>query len=291
MSARVSLSLAAMALTLCVSAQGEVVARDDLDREVRLPNYPQRIVSLLPSLTETVCELEACDRLVATDRYSNWPPSVQSLPKTGGLEDAQIEEIVRLHPDLVLVSRSQRITGRLDELQIKSFVMETQTYAAIPATIDRIAHLLGLDARAAPLKARIESASAALVAREAAKHPGLGPTVYFEVDRAPYAAGAASFIGEMLSRLKARNIIGPELGPFPKINPEYVVRHNPDVIFVAPAEIEHLQDRPGWNDIRAVREHRLCSFPPQIRDVIVRPGPRVIEGMQALADCLDKVAP
>ena len=290
MKARLLSCLAALALGVGI-ARGEVALRDDLDREVRLPSYPQRIISLLPSLTETVCALQACDRLVATDRYSNWPASVQSLPKTGGLEDAEIEEIVRLHPDLVLLSRSQRISNRLDELQIQSFVMETQTYAAIAKTIDRIARLLGVEERAAPLKARIESENAALVAREAAKRPGEGPTFYFEVDRAPYAAGASSFIGEMLARLKARNIVGPELGPFPKINPEFVVRHNPDVIFIAPAEVDHLKERPGWSDIRAVKEHRLCSFPPEVRDVIVRPGPRVSEGMRALADCLDKVAP
>src|SRR5262249_33555329 len=158
----------------------------------------------------------------------------------GGLDDATIEVIVRLHPDVVLVSNSQRISDRLDELKIPCFVMETQTYAAIAHTIDAMAQLLGLERRAGPLKQRIETDVAALSAREAALRHGAGPSVYFEVDRAPYAAGAQSFIGEMLTRLKTRNIIGPELGPFPRINPEYVVRANPDVIFVAPAEVPHL---------------------------------------------------
>ena len=93
-----------------------VVLRDDLQHAVTFDRAPQRIVSLLPSLTETICALGACSRLVATDRYSDWPVEVRALPKTGGLEDAEIEGIVRLAPDLVLLSRTQRITDRLHEL-------------------------------------------------------------------------------------------------------------------------------------------------------------------------------
>jgi iron complex transport system substrate-binding protein len=82
-----------------------------------------------------------------------------------------------------------------------------------------------------------------------------------------------------------------DLGPFPKLNPEYVVGHNPDVIFVSPVDARQLAARPGWADIRAVKEQRLCSFPAEVRDIISRPGPRVAEGMRAMAACLDRVAP
>ena len=117
---------AALALTLAsglaAAAQSQaLVLRDDLQRAVTFNRPPQRIVSLLPSLTETVCALGACSRLVATDRYSDWPAEVKALPKTGGLEDAQVEGIVRLAPDLVLLSRTQRISDRLHELGVESF--------------------------------------------------------------------------------------------------------------------------------------------------------------------------
>jgi iron complex transport system substrate-binding protein len=91
--------------------------------------------------------------------------------------------------------------------------------------------------------------------------------------------------------LGARNIVEADLGPFPKLNPEYVVRRNPDVIFVSPADAAHLADRPGWDQIRAVREKRLCSFPPEVRDTIVHGGPRIADGMRAIADCLARVSP
>ena len=287
---------AALALTLAsglaAAAQSQtLVLRDDLQRAVTFSRPPQRIVSLLPSLTETVCALGACSRLVATDRYSDWPAEVKALPKTGGLEDAQVEGIVRLAPDLVLLSRTQRISDRLHELGVESFALDTETYAAISRVVSVVGAILGVPERAAALNRQIETAVDALGARALARRRGAGPSVYFEVDRAPYAAGPASFIGEMLNRLGTRNIVTADLGPFPKLNPEYVVRRNPDVIFVSPTDEPHLAERPGWDQIRAVKEHRLCVFAPSVHNTIVRPGPRVAEGMGAIEECLERVSP
>jgi iron complex transport system substrate-binding protein len=273
------------------SHTGVIVLRDDLQRAVTLEHPAQRIVSLLPSLTETICALGACDRLVATDRYSDWPERVKALPKTGGLDDAQIEEIVRLHPDLVLLSRTQRIRDRLHELGVESFALDTETYAAIAHIVTTIGAILGLPVQAGALNGQIDGAVREISAQALARRHGAGPTVYVEVDSAPYAAGPESFIGEMLSRLGARNIVTADLGPFPKLNPEYVVRDNPDVIFELHSDIAHLTERPGWDRIRAVREQRLCSFAPAVLDTIVRPGPRVADGMRAMEECLERVAP
>jgi iron complex transport system substrate-binding protein len=273
------------------AATGPIVVRDDVHREITLAQSPQRIISLLPPLTETVCALGECARLVATDRYSNWPESVKALPKTGGLDDPLIEAIVRLHPDLVLLSSSQRITERLRELGIESFALDTQTYAHISHMITVIGTILDVPARAVALHRRIDDEVREIGEQAIARRRGPAPTVYFEVDPGPYAAGPQSFIGELLARLGARNIVEADLGPFPKLNPEYVVRRNPDVIFVSPADAAHLADRPGWDQIRAVREKRLCSFPPEVRDTIVHGGPRIADGMRAIADCLARVSP
>jgi iron complex transport system substrate-binding protein len=277
---------------LAAGAQSQaLVLRDDLQRAVTFDRAPQRIVSLLPSLTETICALGGCSRLVATDRYSDWPAEVRALPKTGGLEDAQIEGIVRLAPDLVLLNRTQRITERLHELGVESFALDTETYAAIGRVVTVVGAILRVPERAAALNREIETAVDGLGARARSRRPGAGPSVYFEVDRAPYAAGPSSFIGEMLTRLGTRNIVTPDLGAFPKLNPEYVVRRNPDVIFVSRTDEPHLAERPGWERIRAVKERRLCSFAPSVESTVVRPGPRVAEGMSAIEECLERVSP
>ncbi len=279
------------AATAPLPGGGPIVLRDDLHHEITLAHSPQRIISLLPPLTETVCALGECARLVATDRYSDWPESVKALPKTGGLDDPLIEAIVRLHPDLVLLSSSQRITARLRELGIESFALDTQTYAHVSHVITVVGEILGVPERAAALNRRIEDEVRMIGEQAVARRRGPAPSVYFEVDPGPYAAGPQSFIGELITRLGARNIVEANLGPFPKLNPEYVVRRNPDVIFVSPADAPHLADRPGWNEIRAVREKRFCSFPPEIRDTIVHGGPRIADGMRAMADCLARVSP
>jgi iron complex transport system substrate-binding protein len=269
----------------------DVVVHDDTGMDVRFSHPPQRVVTLLPSLTETVCALGACGRIVATDRYSDFPPQVRALPKAGGLDDAQVEEIVRLTPDVVLVSRSQRITGRLQQLGIPAVALETETFAHIARSVTLIGQLLDLPERAASLNADIDRRVLAVSEAARAHRHGTGPAVYVEVDRAPYAAGASSFMGEMLARLGARNIVTSDLGPFPRINPEYVVRHNPDVIIVTEEELPNFAERPGWAQIRAVREQRICTFPSEVRYMIERPGPRVADGMQALEICLERVAP
>jgi iron complex transport system substrate-binding protein len=293
---RCAISLIAAVIAACglgsgIVAAGPIVVRDDLNHEITLAQSPKRIVSLLPPLTETVCALGECGRLVATDRYSNWPESVKALPKTGGLDDPLIEAIVRLHPDLVLLSSSQRITARLRELGIESFALDTQTYAHVSRMITVIGTILEVPERAAALNRRIDKEVLEIGQRAIAARRGPAPTVYFEVDPGPYAAGPESFIGELLTRLGARNIVEADLGPFPKLNPEYVVRRNPDVIFVSPVDAPHLADRPGWDRIRAVRDKRICSFPPEVRDTIVHGGPRIADGMRAIAACLARVLP
>ena len=270
---------------------GALVLRDDLRRDVTFAHPPRRVISLLPSLTETVCALGACDRLLATDRFSNWPERVRTLPKLGGLDDASIEAIVDLRPDVVLLSRSQRITQRLGELHVPTFALEALTYADIGRVAGLVGAMLGESAAATRLGRSIDDDVAHIGAGAVAQRRGAWPRVYFEVDAAPYAAGPGSFIGELLSRLGTRNIVAADLGPYPKLNPEYVVRADPDLIVVPPGQSAALAGRPGWGAIRAVKEHRLCAFSSAAYDTVVRPGPRVADGMRALAACLARFAP
>lgn len=282
------LSLAAAASTV---ATASVVLTDSAHHEVRFEHPPERIASLLPALTETVCELHECARLVVVDRYSNWPESVNRLPKAGGLEDVEVEQIVSARPDVVLLAHEPRVIERLRALRLVVFELEAQTYADIARNVALIAALLGVPERAAPLNRQIEGSVDEIAANARSRLAGRAPLVYFEVDPGPYGAGPQSYIGELLVRLGVRNILTADLGPFPKLNPEYVVRADPEVIFISPAEAPHLVQRPGWEHIRAVREGRFCAFPPEIRDPIVRPGPRVAEGFKALSECLLRVAP
>ena len=117
-----------------------------------------------------------------------------------------------------------------------------------------------------------------------------GQRVYFEIDPTPYAAGASSFVGETLGAIGMANAIPAELGPFPKLNPEYVVRAQPGIVMATRAGLAEMAARPGWSSLRALREQRTCAFASDRYDILVRPGPRMGEAAGVIADCLGRIA-
>jgi iron complex transport system substrate-binding protein len=271
-------------LALLASGATAAVVVDDRGRAVQLAGAPQRVLTLSPSMTETVCALGACGRLVGTDRYSNWPASVVALPKLGGLDDAQIERIVALKPDLVLAATSTRAVERLESLGLRVLALEPRSLADTQAVVDRVALALG-DAAAGPalwrqLVQRIDAAAARVPAR------WRGQSVYFEVASVPFAAGASSFIGELLARLGLSNIVPATMGPFPQLSPEFVLRAQPQLVMASTTNLAEMPQRPGWRQLRALQSGARCGFAPAPYDALMRAGPRLAEAAEALADCL-----
>lgn len=261
-----------------------ITLTDDRGVTVRWAEPPVRIVSLLPSLTESVCALGGCDRLVGTDRHSNWPSSVATLPKLGGLDDTAIEAIVALRPGVVLAAPSSRAIARLEALGLKVAAFDSDRHEQVHASLERIARLLGEPARARDVWRSIESD----LERAAAQVPAAwrGRTVYFETDSAPYAAGVSSFIGQTLATMGLLNIVPAALGPFPRLNPEFVVRAQPDLILGVRHVVESMPRRPGWRGLPALQRGQVCAFDASVHERLIRPGPRLGEAAQDLAQCL-----
>jgi iron complex transport system substrate-binding protein len=250
----------------------------------------QRVVSLLPALTEAVCVLGACDLLVGVDRYSNWPEQVRQLPQLGGGLDPNIEAIVALKPDLVLTAASSPAARRLQALGLRVLVLEPVTFADVQPMLQQVAQHVGvLPAQAQQVWATVQ----ADLAQAAQRMPvqARGATVYFEVNPAPFAAGRASFIGEVMHRMGLTNVVPESLGPFPKLNPEFVVRANPSLIIVAQRESAGLTRRPGWHRIDAVAHQRLCTLSDAQSDIMVRPGPRIAEAAGIVLACVQQHLP
>ena len=260
---------------------------DDRGVTVAFAQTPQRIVSMLPSLTESVCAMNQCQRLIGVDRYSNYPDSLKNLPKLGGGMDPNIEAIVALKPDVVLVAGKSRASERLEALGIKVVALETKTHADVRRVLSVLGVLLAVpEAQGAERVWRIIDSSVSAAAQSL---PAKAKTarVYFEVSRGPYAAGEASFIGETLTRLGVKNVVPAKLGPFPRLNPEFVVRANPDVIMIGNRSMVNAVAYPGWNSIKAVKTNRVCVFGNDDADVVVRPGPRMAEAARLMAKCLE----
>jgi iron complex transport system substrate-binding protein len=267
-----------------VAPPSPITLTDDLGHTVTLAAPARRIVTLLPSHTETVCALQACDRLVGTDRWSDWPAPVRALPKLGGLDDLDVEALVRLRPDVVIAARSHRALARLQALGVKVVALEPQTHADLRRSLDVVAALLGRPQAGAEAWAGIE----ATLQQAAARVPSgwRARAVYVEVGSEPYAAGPGSFVGQTLQALGLGNAIPAALGPFPKLNPEFVVRAQPALVLAQARAAAEMPRRPGWAALQALRTGAVCAFEPARWDLLVRPGPRLGEGAMAVADCL-----
>jgi iron complex transport system substrate-binding protein len=266
-----------------------LVVRDDRGVQHHFSHPPQRVITLLPSLTETVCAIGECGRIVGTDRYSNWPAEVVALPKLGGIDDALIERIVALKPDVVLSAISTRAVQRIESLGIRVLAFDSDSHEQVRASLMRVATLLAAEPQARSVWAAIE----VQIEQAAQRVPTAlrGRAVYFEADAGPYAAGAASFVGQTLARLKLANIAPASMGAFPKLNPEFVVRAQPFVIFVEQQHAAALAQRPGWSGLQALKQGHVCAFEPAAFELLTRPGPRMGQAALTMADCLAGLAP
>ena len=245
----------------------------------------QRIISLLPSLTETVCALGACNRLVGIDRYSNWPESIAQLPRMGGGIDPNIESIVALKPDLVLMAGSARGIERLKSLGLTVLTLEPKNYADVQLALGVVGKALGVPSKDSDRVWRDINAQVEEISKSVPQY-AKAQRVYFEVSPVPFGAGENSFIGETLQKLGAKNILPEAMGLFPQVSPEFVVRAQPDIIMVGDSNLSDMQARPGWTNLSAIRTGRVCAFTSKESDVLVRPGPRMVEAARLMSQCL-----
>jgi iron complex transport system substrate-binding protein len=269
----------------CAVFAAPISVTDDRGIVVVFDKPPQRIVSLLPSLTESVCALGKCGALVGVDRFSNWPNSIQELPKLGGMGDINIERIVQLKPDAVLLEKASPVIARLNELGIKTVALDVKSMSDEKRALQKLDTMLSTS-ESARVWNQIEKEIMRANKQLSAKDQNI--RVYFEVNPAPFAAGSTSFIGEILTQLNVVNIIPKALGPFPKINPEFVVQAKPDVILLTESTMADIQRRPGWNSIPAVSKNRICAFTGIQNDVLVRPGPRMGEAALIISQCIQE---
>ena len=267
------------ALSSAAATAYPLTLTDDLGRKVTLQAEPRRIVSVLPSTTEVVCVLGLCDRLVGVDDYSDFPAQVSKLPKVGGLYNPNIEAMVALKPDLVLVSKYGKLTDSLEAAGITVLAVNPESYEEVFTKTLTLGKVLNREAQAKNMviQMRRDIARVEILTKNAVRKP----TAYYEIDPTPYTVGPNSFIGVLLGKAGAVNIIPASLGDFPKISPELVVQGNPQLILGLDAATARA--RPGWSGIAAVRTGRVIKIPSDLETLLGRPGPRLPQALAGLA--------
>ncbi len=261
---------------------------DDAGRSVVFNDPPQRIMALAPSNTEIVFALGAEDRVVAVDQWSDYPPAAKAKPRISPLNPS-LEQIVRLSPDLILSARGgAEPLLPLERQGIKVMIFAPRTLDDIYRNVLLIGRIVDAQARAERLVRAMRQRAAGVMARV---RDAPRPKVFIELDGSdplrPFTAGPGSFIDLLIQLAGGANVATLSRIVWPQFNLEELLKADPDMIILGDALVpmnpqtpEMVARRPGWNRLRAVR---LGAIYPIETEVVSRPGPRIVEGLELLA--------
>ena len=277
----------ALAWLLLLSAPVQAwTVRDMLGREVSLSAPPRRIVSLAPSTTEILYALGAEELLVGVTTFCDFPPAVQHKPKVGGMVDPSLEAIVSLRPDLVIAATEGNRDSTVQQLVglgIPTYVVSPKSFSGVLESIVRIGKLTEREEAArrvvAELGQRAERVSRAI--------RGLPtPSVLYLVWADPVIApGRDTLITDLIRMAGGSSVSADERLEWPRLSLEQIVTTAPEVIIVATHSAAHVDDAlRRWREqkilLPAFKSGRIHTIDGNL---LHRPGPRIIDGLEALA--------
>ncbi len=266
---------------------------DGLGRTVSLAAPAERVVSLAPSNTEILFAIGAGSQVVGRDLFSDYPSEALAVQEIGGsMGEYNLEAIVALQPDLVLAGgiNPPELVAALEELGLTVYFLPNPlTLEEMYLNLETVGALTGHEAEAAAL---IESLRARVaVVDEKIAAVAERPTVYYELDATdpsrPYTAGAGTFVDLLITRAGGVNVAGEIETPWVQIDIETLLVYDPDLILLGDAawgeSAETVAARPGWNALSAVQAGAIYPFDDNL---VSRPGPRLVDGLEALARLL-----
>ncbi|GAB6931943.1 ABC transporter substrate-binding protein [Calditerricola satsumensis] len=265
-----------------------LTVRDDSGAEVTVQKEPQRIVSLIPSHTETLFALGLEGKVVAVTKWDNYPPDVQKKVEhvfQDGL-NPPTEELLSLKPDLVVLgSHNKETVDALRKAGLTVVVYDPQSLKDVYRVIGELGKITNRTKEAKQVIDRMKAKEQAIREKVQAIPEKERVRVYVEADPDQlYTAGKNTFMDELIQLAGGRNI-AHDLEGWQKISAETVIQRNPQVIVVTygyyvPNAADKPKQRAGWNVVDAVREGRVYALDS---DLISRPGPRIVDGAEALA--------
>ena len=259
---------------------------DDAGRQVTIERSPTRIVSIAPSNTEMLFALGLDERIAGVDSYSTYPPEATQKPQVGTYLEPDLERVVAAEPDLILATEAHlgTVLPELDALGLPTVVIEPMNLDEVFSGMLFLGTITGVSPRAqevvCELQARVDAVTDAVAG--AAR-----PRVFFELSPDLYTAGPGSYVDDLISRAGGDNVAAGAAELWPQLSAEAVVSANPEVILLADHEAgitaEQVAARPGWQQMSAVQQGRIVSLDA---DLVARPGPRVVDGLEAIAAAL-----
>jgi iron complex transport system substrate-binding protein len=259
---------------------------DDAGRQVTIERSPTRIVSIAPSNTEVLFALGLDERIVGVDSFSTYPPEAGEKPQVGSYLEPDLERVAAAEPDLILATEAHvgTVLPELDALGLPTVVIE-------PKDLDEVFSGMLLVGTITDESTRAQQVVCALQARVDAVVDAVAdaprPRVFFELSPDLYTAGPGSYIDDLITRAGGVNVAAGAAEMWPQVSAEAVVSADPEVILLADHEAgitaEQVAARPGWQEMSAVRQGRIVTL---TSDLVARPGPRVVDGLEAIAAAL-----
>jgi iron complex transport system substrate-binding protein len=261
---------------------------------VRADGPARRVVSLSPNLTELVFALDVGDRLVGRSTACDAPAEAAAVPLAGDFGRPNLERLQELHPDVVLVTDLERpgLVVRLRALGIEVMELPCEDWASMMEAARRISVAVGEPEKGVAWTTDMESRRAHL-AEQVRVHwaDRIRPLVYLEVWGDPLTTpGRKSFLHDLIELAGGRNLGAALDESYAHVSAEWILAERPDVIVLAymipqaGPGLGRIAQRPGWSNLPALKRGRVCTAIPP--DLLLRPGPRWIEGAEQLAEYL-----
>jgi iron complex transport system substrate-binding protein len=287
-----SILLVAATIACTGTTSAPATISDDWGREIHLETVPQRIVSHVPSITETLFALGLGDRIVGVSDYCDYPEEAKTKPKVGGYFTPNIESIVALNPDFVLTDGyAPELITKLDSLGIPLAVIAPKDINGILRDIELLGNVTGSQKEAKELTDDMKERMDAVWMKAALS--SYRPSVLYVYEASdttkPWIPGPGSFVDALINMAGGENVAGNASGPWVQFNMEELVNSDPEIILLnvtmgtATISPEALKELPGWKDLTAVKEERIYTINA---DLVDRPGPRIVEGLEDIAKIL-----
>ncbi len=247
------------------------------------------IVSLTPNVTEILFALGLGDEVVGATAYCDYPPEALQIPRVGAIGEPNLEIVLSLRPTLVIGANlsNEKSIAILREHDIPVLELGMRSFEEMFDGIREIGRATGRSVQAEELVAGMQRELDAVAAQNAATPGRPRPKVFVEIwDDPLQTAGGSSFIDEVIHRAGGVNVAHDLSQPYPTIGPEQVLAWNPDVILLGHVTegedvVSRLRGRIGWSGVAAVKTGRIITDIPD--DLLQRPGPRLVDGVKALA--------
>jgi iron complex transport system substrate-binding protein len=266
-------------------SQYPVNITDGYGREIELEKPAEKIISLAPSMTETIFALGAGDRLVGVTTYCNYPEEAKEIDQVGDFEGPNLESVIEKNPDVVVaLAMGDDEKSKLEDAGITVFLQDPQNLDEVFDNIKKIGTILGLQEEAESLTSNMNAKKDSII--ETVSNYD-SKKVFYEVWSEPLmTAGPGSILDEMINLSNGENIAYDAESLYPEYSLELLIERNPEVYLTADdgfKTVEDIKNREGYENITAIKENNIYMLHP---DIVSRTGPRIIEGLEMIAQAI-----